>query len=265
MIGIVHGIREASAGMFDGEQRSGETCPFCKSKDKSFSMKREKWYVYYMCHRDSCGKRGRCPMTSGHVVEDEPVKKVFPMPSLEVVPYDILQHLRDSYSLDGIHINRLSPAWSAKDKRVWFPIKSPTGVESGGVLRSYESGVFPKALIRLNEVDRPSISWYKNWTSGWDRVLVVEDVVSAVKATGAASTVAILGTHLSPGAILEMTGLNPSHVVLCLDPDATKKALELHKKWSGMFKKMTVAVPPADLKDMDNIEVIKFVNRSFEE
>lgn len=263
-ISAVNAIRREGDAMSEGQQKAGETCPFCESRDKSFSYKREKGYVYYMCHRDSCGVRGRCPLRNVVASNDSPVKKIHDMPSLEAVPYDMLQYLRDTYGLDGLHISKLSPSWSPKDQRVWYPIKSPRNVESGGILRTYSAGVYPKVLTRLNAVDRPATSWYKNWSCGWDRILIVEDVISAVKATGAASTVAILGTHLSPGAILEMTDLNPEHVVLCLDPDATAKALELHKRWSGMFKKMTVAAPPADLKDMDNNEVIKFVNKAFE-
>mgnify|MGYP003110806879 FL=1 len=89
-----------------------------------------------------------------------------------------------------------------------------------------------------------------------DWLIIVEDIVSARKAClacPAAASMALLGTNLTTEHLVA-AGQYKS-VFICLDQDATDKAVAMHRRLSAFVDRCKVMMLSSDLKDM-NLEDI---------
>src|SRR5690606_20440770 len=78
---------------------------------------------------------------------------------------------------------------------------------------------------------------------------LVEDTISAIRMARYCYVAAILGSNVSHKNMAWIAD-NFTHIVMCLDPDATIKAVEQKKKYGSLFKSFKVKVLTADPKDM---------------
>lgn len=268
-------LKQLAAGLIDGEQRSGEVCPFCEGgvgKERSFSISRQGTKCPYTCHRNSCNRKGATHVgvdVAAKVEYKEPEMSRFDVISkmLAPIPSEIEKMLREKYFFNATDLVRLDPRWSAEMKRLWMPILSKRGdfftMEVGGVLRSFEEGVTPKTYNFINNFEAPIVSLYRNRIVDWRKIIIVEDQLSAVRACNTASSCALLGTNMNLSVVRLLANLEPEHVVFCLDPDAFAKSVELHKQWAGMFRRCTIVKPPKDLKNMDGRDCQEFIKAAF--
>jgi len=127
-------------------------------------------------------------------------------------------------------------------------------------LRSY-IGHTPKALTYMDSSDTPKTSYYRTHRDS-TRVVVVEDIPSAVRASRYVNAVALLGTSCSVEAAWEMAQVF-SHVVWALDKDAVRQAYNLQRTHAIMFTKSDVLRLERDLKDEteERLEAILFCTR----
>lgn len=270
-------VIEMSLSLHEGEQLTGLLCPFCSGgqhKERSFSLKQETCWVYYKCHRASCDKKGRTFYSqsrsdhtdTGWITEKEteltPFKKA--TKSLERVPDNIKKILEDKYYYNTTDIARLDAMWSGDMQRLWSPIKTPVNRVIGGVLRTFDKSVKPKSYTLLNEYDNPCMAFYKCHINNWEKVIIVEDQLSACRAANTVSSAALCGTNFQLMHARKLSQLDPEMVVFCLDGDAFAKGLELVTKWGGMFKACKVVKPPRDLKDMPRLQLQDFLRATLE-
>lgn len=116
----------------------------------------------------------------------------------------------------------------------------------------------PKTLT-YKELDEPFAGWFWSDTSDPRRIVIVEDVFSAIKVARQYYTVCLCGTNISLDNIFEILKYS-DNVVIALDKDATKKALEYKQKYRFICPNIQVAVLDKDLKYEPDDEIRRRVN-----
>lgn len=266
-------IKELALTLSDSEQLGGLLCPFCHGgdkKEKTFSLKRDFNQAIFNCHRATCGRKGYLIVgLQNMVVQAKKTTHVTPFTdairSLSPLPTNVKKMLSEKYYMFETDFARLDARWSNKLQRVVMPILSPDRTNLGATLRSYTEGVRPKSYKYINNFNVPAISFYRCLNTGWDKLVIVEDQVSAARGANTVSTVALLGTNVNLPSIKLMKDLRPKVVVICLDADAFPTALKIHERWSNFFDcKCKVVKPPKDLKDMTRLELQDFLRTQTE-
>ena len=250
----VHGLDLA-----EGENSGYIQCPVCKREGK-FSITRTSTGLLYHCFRDSCP-------TAGHVSAEgvarrkekhKPKQDNYPLrpyvkPIRDLHAWEYARFMaRNGLSRAGIK-SRGAFRWAVEDKCYVFPVFSPQGFERGIVLRRYD-GKQPKASTRMH-TEGPLISWHGDNPRDAERVVLVEDQVSAVKLSRWLPTVALLGTALSPEGALEIASMKVKHVSIALDEDATATARKLQHWYALMWPACDVVKLKKDVKDMSEREI----------
>lgn len=249
------------------------SCPWC-GRSKSFSVTKTKiGDILFMCHRANCnpaasgyirGDRRGSSNTSSVVSERNFIPRVFDYPTSRVAG-EQLSKLVETYRITSDEVYWAEWSYVHKTDRYAMPVFSPTGACRGIVTKAYKDGIIPKS-ISYKEVDDNWMGWYlrelvalEDSENKYSQVIVVEDLVSCLKASRYYPSVALLGTHLNHKMLEEILG-RTSNVVLCLDRDATQKALDYCKEFAifGNFR----AIPLSkDIKDMNTEELADWSER----
>lgn len=245
--------------MHDGETRAGELCPACKGGETgegSLSVTKREGVLLWQCHRASCGFKGatgssvrhsgngyhtRVPETRGAVGREI-------LRSAEAVPPEIVQRLLSDYAINRAHISRCEIGWDTDTSRLALPVQNLRSERLGVVLRALD-GRKPKTL---NHTEKDAIAWYPNHSAGG--VIIVEDQLSAIRASDFLTSVALLGTHLNDerAAEIRASGLRP--VYLALDADAWGKAVKYAVQYRGVFQPQLLRISK-DLKNHTDQEL----------
>lgn len=100
-----------------------------------------------------------------------------------------------------------------------MPVRSHEGEELGVVLRALD-GRKPKVV---SHTEKGAMAWYTNRATR--SLIIVEDQLSALRASAYSNSVALLGTNLSQERVAEIkkAGYNP--IYLALDNDAIAAAV----------------------------------------
>ncbi len=262
-------LKQLGAAMAEQEQLSGLMCPFCNgggSLERTLSMKRNGNQISYICHRDGCKKKGfflvvgPAPLPATKAAKFSKALK-----DLKELPAGVKDMLAAKYHMNTTDLVRIEAKWQPDMRRVCFPILSPERNLVGYTMRSYEKDVKPKSYKAITNFALPALSYYRCWATGFDKLLIVEDQVSACRAANTASAVALCGTNINLTMVRHMKNLFPKRVVICLDADAFGTAIKIQERWGGMFEKCKVVKPPKDLKDMERDQLRSFINAAFGE
>lgn len=251
---------------------AGLICPYCNGgdkKEKSFSVTRNEYLALYICHRASCGVRGRrlIPNSIGGVITDAGVKypdepKYYKKATLDI-PEDIEDLLLKKYHLTKADLFRADIKWAPDEKpsgRLYFPLRSYHGISWGCVLRSMDKKANPKSLTYLFKDGQGRGAWWVNHLMD-DCVVVVEDPISAIRLQKYVTSVALLGTNLSFATVDDIKGkMNNKHgtILIALDKDATAQAIKLAIQYN-LILPITVAMLDKDIKDMTDDELKMFL------
>lgn len=253
-------IRAVGEGLALGQSASGLVCPDCKggrNRDKSFVVTRTETGYLYVCHRASCsvaGYVGRFEDSGGLLVRGHTPGKCPQRTqsrtfsgTLAEIPQRIQDFLQENYCIGPERSVRGRLKWCVEDERLWMPCIRWDGVETGAQARKLD-GTKPKVLS-YRDGDRPGLAWYvPEKAKNFPAVLVVEDQLSALRASEFVPSVALLGTHLSWDRITELaTVTNKIH--LALDKDATTKSYDYRKKF-GAYLDIRVVALEKDLKNL---------------
>jgi hypothetical protein len=238
-------------------------CVYCDggtSHERSFAITRQDRYtVAYKCHRASCGREGYVHLSSGAGEEVQKTKVFTPNPykgTTVALEYDDLAYLDETYDLDLEYV--IKAGWARADEpgfSLALPVISPIGTLRGLIVRrKLEDG--RKYVHSYKIVDEPWLCWYR--TSFRD-VVVVEDQISALKVAKYATSVALLGTHLSQEKIDEIRNVaKTGKIWLALDKDASNRTFEYLKQYrlycNGNLNGLMLS---KDIKDMSYPEIRK--------
>lgn len=254
---VLKEIALIAEGVQDGETKR-LACPEC-SRDSTFTITRTGPSVVYNCYSAHCscaGYLGRGRRLNLEVKDAR--KQTFHPYRGQLMELTASQRLFLSQRIgwDRWHVDLAQPKYAPTEDRFAYPVFGPMGVRRGWVLRSYDASCSSrwKALTRM-DVAEPHMSWYRRDVLD-PRVIVVEDIPSAVRAAKYwPNVVAINGGGLGPTYVQEITAHNGRRITWALDGDATNTALKLHRKYSLFFEGSQVLVLNEDIKDLDEQEL----------
>lgn len=137
--------------------------------------------------------------------------------------------------------------------RLVCPIRDAVGATVGVETRAIRMlpGV-KKTLHYREDMNVPWMSWYAatNEYNSKSPVLLVEDVISAYKAATVVPIpcVSLMGSNLSTDDIIYIRERYTGEVILALDRDATKKALDFKQRFNLLCPNFRVVLLSKDLK-----------------
>ena len=245
------------------ENRSGLTCPWCCSKDASFSVKRTSGGVLYNCYRASCKADN---MSNGFLgtagAYNPPATRVAAKPGKpflgDIRPlYEAEQALLHSaygictYNQDVLGVDM-------ETGRYILPVKGHWGQERGVMARTPPGDTRkPKTIAYVNDPAKPFQAWYTGTYWGEqerDHIVLVEDQWSAMKLVQERPdyrAIALLGTHMSHEKAYEIAGEKPDKITIALDKDATRAAFDMRAQWALHWGCLVDVLPlERDIKDM---------------
>ena len=232
-------------------------CPNCGGKGK-LGFLRTADGIGFRCFRASCKTSG---LLAAHGAVSSPTYRAAPSrvvydqekeaAIMSSVPMDVDHFLRSRYFLTNLEMKALSPRWILHRERVAFPIFGPNGQTRGSLLRSWDKQ--PKAITHPYEAEGALTSWYMDPVDpGVGSVVLVEDQISAVRASTFCTAVALLGASMTDAAIYELSMFRPTSVTVALDSDANEAAIALTRRLLGRASRDVQWVPlPKDMKDME--------------
>ena len=260
-------------------------CPVClggTDHEESLSIWEIGDGVYATCHRAKCGvgtvriinrdtmefaieqapKRSRDPVT-GRVqrsLTQADVDQALPNGGHGL--FEGVQKFKCRYpALVGQFVHKYIKAADADGNKVYFPMFDAKGVEHGVIVKQSLPGR-PKSLTHKYEghEDYSGMSWYTNpaLRAETDSVFAVEDCVSALAILRHGhQAVSLNGTLLNDARMYELAKYG-GRVILCLDADATNKAIALKNKYMGSHD-IVVRRLMRDPKDMEVDELRNFL------
>jgi hypothetical protein len=128
--------------------------------------------------------------------------------------------------------------------RLVMPLLNTGGEAYGYVARKLDTQYGPKALTMCGANEG---SWYP--CEGSDELIIVEDQLSALRASEFMNAVALLGVNVTDAMIKEIKKTGYSAVFLALDADAFPTAIKLAHKLRNFFKVKVIKLD-CDIKDM---------------
>lgn len=238
------GVQSGTSKRFD--------CPSCGGKT-TFSVTNDFGQLKWHCFKASCKTRG----IANHSRTADEIRAVLRRNQVAFA-YELPEHFTSVQSsercLAWLTRNNAMPAYAAgrvdlrydpKQDRVCFLVRHQ-GKIVNAVGRTLQKGGKPKWLAYTKDPHPFMVG------SGSVAVLV-EDCASATAVSGIATGIALLGTDLKTCALSHLRGFD--QVIIALDPDATRKGLELSIQLRYYLKSVTVVRLPNDLKYFKESEI----------
>lgn len=268
-------IREYAADMAVDDQKSGLSCPNCNggsNAELSLSVKRTANGVQYICHRNKCDWKGHIPMTAATLDPDRLYKeqKIYDgakkyYGKLENLPANVSMQLQSKYGLTDEEITKAGWLWSPDmdGGRICMPIKARFGHNVGHSFRTLDKRKKPKNRIIITSTQEPLLCWYRcadeksrGALTFTMPVVIVEDQISALKASRWCNAVALMGTNMNDQKVLELKKCLAPKFMLALDEDASVRAAELKRRYEDIFQSgLSVKLLKKDLKDSTDEEI----------
>ena len=114
-------------------------------------------------------------------------------------------------------------------------------------------GTKPKVI---SHTEKGAMAWYVNHTT--PGVIIVEDQLSALRASSFLTSVALLGTNLSEERVAEIKKAGYSPVYLALDNDAIATAVKYVVKYRSVLPMQLVRLSK-DIKDQTEEELAALI------
>lgn len=272
-------IRYAAIGLRTGENISID-CPFCRggtNRDRrTCSIGRMvSGALVYVCHRVKCKEDGRIDSNGSYrqgIVAKRPefVPRVY-SGAIEELPDEAVTYLADCYGIRP-EASRTHVGWDSNNKRTIWQIAGPNGAVRGYELRHLRPSARqggPKS-VSYRHSESPWIGYYPHtsyvdsgsWVYAKDEsqglLIVVEDVVSALKVSEYTGAASLMGTSLTVEKVQELTGRN-AEVILALDRDATEKARCMIQRYAFLMPGIRMLPLQKDMKYWSGPEIEELV------
>jgi RNA polymerase subunit RPABC4/transcription elongation factor Spt4 len=171
---------------------------------------------------------------------------------------DVAKSWLDQYGITDQEIRRLSIVYNKKTRRLVLPLLD----KWGNVLvyqqrKLFEDDPKPKYLT-TGGVN--GVIWFPRPLDDYpeiDTVVVVEDIVSAIKVGRHIPCMPLLGTNLPVNTAVRLSETF-SGLIVWLDPDKKKEAHKLAIQFSGVFERTGTIWSEKDPKDYSNADIISF-------
>lgn len=273
-------IQRLAAELARGEE-TRIVCPHCgggSSGERSLSIRRIKPFVAnYTCWRATCD------LGYGNVTLRGDGKVLY---NSRMAPRDVQKQDRSIRSAPLLerHARYLKRYYRLTDEllaygqvkstsrggRIIYNIFSPDRKRRGKTVRMYKELLttdsvpvsLPKCINELNNEKAISQSWYykgRELRKQTDTLIVVEDIVSALRVNPYYDSVALLGTVFNSAKQREIRMQGYKNVIICLDKDATRTAARYSKTAGVNVPGLKVKFLNKDIKNMDDNELQEFV------
>lgn len=245
-------------------------CPWCRggqNQDQAFAVTRTDDGLLYICYRASCPHSGFIPAygsseaRSGTVCK--PVRE-FHRP-LKALPNRLRRVLESKYELDWDTQKGQEWKYDYTKDRLYMPVFDYMGYQAGAVVkRLSDDKSIPKTVLygengQYHRLHYPRLP-EKPLVSAGNTLVVVEDIISAVKVSRILPCVALLGTHMSQDQACELAS-RYTQLVIALDPDAYGKALLMADKYGILFQDVSVLDMDQDPKDTPWVDLEQIFSR----
>lgn len=236
-------------------------CLFCgggSGKERSFAITRNNVGILYYCHRASCGKYGilgDISVGKKSNTESDPTNSKHKFREYKGVLSELADFAYNDY-LGKYGITKQECIAQgirfAKDiNRIYFPIYDYRGFQYGENLKAIVPEQKPKTLIN-RWTDGPLIHWPLGQKMA-EILILVEDQVSAIKASKICTTASLLGTNLKEEGLSLFRKIGIEKIILMMDGDEAgyKATSKLNNMLSPFFKVYTSYLPLGkDPKDL---------------
>lgn len=251
----------------DGVSATGRICPKCSggdSKEGSLAVTRTGDTLLFICHRASCGFRGRINLrgSTPSAAEQAAARAErgsganrYASLGAGQLPKEVCQYLQERYEIGQLLQAKGLLRWTEKHSpsghgRLVLPVIDHLGYPYGYVARKLDNQNGAKTYTFAENTEG---AWYMNRSSG-RRLLIVEDQLSALKASQFVNAVALLGTNISEATLNAIKAGKYTDIYLALDADAFPKSIKLAVELRPHLK-LSVIRLRKDIKDMSKIEI----------
>ena len=131
-----------------------------------------------------------------------------------------------------------------------LPVIDHAGYPYGYVARKLDNQNGAKTFTFASDTEG---AWYMNRSSG-TRLVIVEDQLSALKASQFVNAVALLGTNISEATLTAIKAGRYTDIYLALDADAFPKSIKLAVELRPHLK-LNVIRLRKDLKNMAKVDI----------
>lgn len=273
-------IQGLGADLSDGEE-ARHVCPHCgggSSREKSLSIRRKARSLSYCCYRASCDLgMGTLMLTgdgirifNGRKTNQSTTRDRTKLKTVELWK-SLARMLKKKYGLTD-ELLLYGNVRAVADGRVAYSIFGPKRERRGYVVRKYKDHYkgrysfvsVPKAYNDFFKEGTVGLSWYfKGRDRKKDRssttLVLVEDIVSALRLCPYVDSCALLGTMFEPKRQKEVKAMRYKKIVLALDADAKGKATKIARQAKTYLPELKVKYLDCDVKDMNEEQVKEFV------
>lgn len=234
-------------------------CVFCNAQhEQSLTITNKGDAIVYICPRAACGKRGRiggsARTQNRAVATTKPKPKTYNKP-LERLPQKIKAWISASYEISETTLGKQQWKYGREDHRLYMPVFTAEGEEVAAVTKVLPSSLGhnttgPKCVAYWREQLVPKLHFplRKDGYEEAPYIVLVEDIISAVKVSTITRSCAIMGTNIANTDAIELMSLT-NNLIIALDPDAISKAHQMKKRLKGMFDRIIVLSLKQDPKD----------------
>jgi DNA primase len=142
---------------------------------------------------------------------------------------------------------------------VLMPVLDENGSVYGYSCRKYDTQEGPKTL---SFVDGSKGCWYNGPVNAKAKqIIVVEDQLSALRASHYLNSVALLGTNLTDAALKVLKERQYDNVYLALDPDAFPVSIRMARRLREAGVSVAVLKLPKDIKNMNESELLEWLDK----
>lgn len=251
-------------GLAAGTSLAGELCPACEggqTRERSLSVSSEGGGIKWYCHRASCGFSGST--VGGMRQSSLPTQNVqcrglvgrTLIRESSALDTSVEQILRDKYSITDRHRRIAGLGWDEEDNSLVMPVYGVRGEVLGANLRRLD-GRTPKTKLHA---EQGAIAWYVNHTA--TGIIIVEDQLSAIRASDYLTSVALLGTHFNEERCLAIKESGYQPVYLALDNDAWDRAISYVREYRYLLRLIPLRLSK-DLKNMTDDELKQFMTEN---
>ena len=222
-------------------------CPECGSKDNRGVWDDGHEYCFG-CHDYTRGtgfkKIGQLKNKNNNVDDDI------------VLPYDIVlnfpqvaKNWLNKYGITTAEASLHKFAWSETHKTIVMPI-----YDVEGNLKAWQGRTFDNPKIKYYTKGKPEEIDYILGMSDPSKIVVVEDMLSAIKVSRIATVMPLFGSHLSSERLARL-GSSFSHLIVWLDRDKSRYAAETYQKARLMFESVRIVVKEKDPKEYTDDQI----------
>lgn len=253
-----------TVNLYAGQTKRAD-CPVCQRKN-TFTYTREYFGYLYNCYSADCKASGVYKTS----MEGSNLRSFLNRAPSKSIPFEVPNYFKpinsSSYCVNMLErygceeymkskYKRLR--YDPKEDRLVFLIHSPYEYEPVDAVGRSFSASTPKWKRYGTSKEGLRITSMSS-----DITIIVEDCFSAANLYGTFDALALLGTTLTYAHIKSLLGY--SNVVICLDKDATSKALEIRKVLRPVLytrQKLKVYMLQKDIKNMTPTEREEFVSK----